>query len=212
MKTHILLLALTGAILAAPAVADPGWYLGANVGGTKFDASAADLDSSWSSMGFTASSSVDDTDTGYKLFAGYQFNTNFALEGGYVDLGKMKFSSTVTAAPAGYVTGSISGDVKTKNGLYLDAVGILPVGNNFSVFGRLGVYSIKAELNASGPVGTVSSNDTGSDFHWGIGAGYDFTNNVGARLEWERFNKVGNKDKTGEGDVDLWSAGIVYKF
>lgn len=212
MKANILWLALTGAILSAPAVAAPGWYLGANLGGTKYDASAADLDSSWRSLGFTASSSVDDTDTGYKLFGGYQFNNNFALEGGYVDLGKMTFSSTISVAPAGYTTGAISGDVKTKNGLFLDAVGILPVGNNFSVFGRLGMYSIETELSASGPAGSITKNDTESDFHWGIGAGYDFTQNLGARLEWERFNKVGNADKTGEGDVDLWSAGIVYKF
>lgn len=195
--------------VAVPAAAaGPDWYLGANAGVTHYDASSSDLDSALSSDGFTASSSVDDSDTGYKLFLGYQFNQNFAVEGGYVDLGKMSFSSTITAPSAG----TVSGDVKTKNGLFLDAVGTLPLGNNFSVFGRLGVYSIKTELTASGSAGSVSSSDTGSDFHWGIGAGYDFTPNLGARLEWERFNKVGNKDKTGEGDVDLASVGLVYRF
>lgn len=214
MKKHILAVVLMGTVVVAPAAvaADMGWYLGANAGQSRFDASSGDLDSTWRSLGFTASSSVDDTDTGFKLFAGYKFMKYFAVEGGYVDLGKLTFSSNITAAPAGYSTGSVSGDIKTKNGVFIDAVGIVPVTDAFSVFGRLGAYSIKAEFHASGPAGSVDQNETGSDVHYGIGAGYNFTKNIGARLEWERFRNVGDESKTGEGDVDLWSVGLAYMF
>lgn len=194
------------------AAADPGWYVGLSGGQSKADTNGGELDSTFRSLGFTSSSSVDDKDTGWKLFAGYQFNPNFAVEGGYVDLGKFSFNTTVTAAPAGYTTGSLSGNVKTKNGFLVDAVGIWPATDKFSVFGKLGAYSIKTELSASGPSGSVNQSSTDSNFHWGVGAGYDFDKNIGARLEWERFNSVGNKDKTGEADVDLLSVGVVYKF
>ena len=206
-----LALGLTAGFISL-AAAEPGWYVGLSGGQSNADTDGGELDSTFRSLGFTSSSSMDDKDTGWKLFAGYQFNPYFAVEGGYVDLGEFSFSTTVTAAPAGYTTGSLSGNVKTKNGFLVDAVGIWPATDKVSVFGKLGMYSIKTELSASGPSGSLTESSTDSDLHWGIGAGYDFNKNVGARLEWERFNDVGNKDKTGEANVDLLSVGIVYKF
>lgn len=206
-----LALGLTAGFISL-AAAEPGWYVGLSGGQSKADTDGGELDSTFRSLGFTSSSSMDDKDTGWKLFAGYQFNPYFAVEGGYVDLGEFSFSTTVTAAPAGYTTGSLSGNVKTKNGFLVDAVGIWPATDKVSVFGKVGMYSIKTELSASGPSGSLTESSTDSDLHWGIGAGYDFNKNVGARLEWERFNDVGNKDKTGEANVDLLSVGIVYKF
>lgn len=206
-----LVLGLTAGFIPL-AAADPGWYVGLSGGQSRADTDAGELDSTFRSLGFTSSSTVDKTDTGWKLFAGYQFNPYFAVEGGYVDLGKFSFSTTVTAAPAGYTTGSLSGNVKTKNGFLVDAVGIWPATDKVSVFGKLGLYSIKTELSASGPSGSLTESSTDSNLHWGIGAGYDFNKNFGARLEWERFNDVGNKDKTGEANVDLLSVGVVYKF
>lgn len=212
LASAALMLGLTAGFSPLASAADMGWYAGLSGGQSRADSDASELDSTFRSLGFTSSSTVDKTDAGWKLFAGYQFNPNFAVEGGYVDLGKFSFSTTVTAAPAGFTTGSLSGDVKTKNGLFLDAVGIIPLQNNFSLFGKLGIYSIKTELSASGPSGSLTQSSTDSDLHWGIGAGYDFNKNVAARLEWERFNDVGNKDKTGEANVDLLSVGVVYKF
>ncbi len=215
---NVKLLASAGLVLgltagfSSLAAADPGWYVGLSGGQSKAGTGGGELDSTFGSLGFTTSSSMDETDTGWKLFAGYQFNPYFAVEGGYVDLGEFSFSTSVTAAPAGYTTGSLSGNVKTKNGFLVDAVGIWPVTDKVSVFGKLGAYSMKTELSASGSSGSLSESSTDSDLHWGIGAGYDFDKNFGARLEWERFNDVGNKDKTGEMNVDLLSVGVVYKF
>ena len=212
-----LALGLTAGFVPLASAADPGWYVGINAGQSKFDTSASKEQADLARLGITATgTTIDDTDTGWKLFAGYQFNPNFAVEGGYVDLGKVNFSTRVTAVGTTPTNIALSGDVKTKNGLFIDAVGIVPLQNNFSLFGRLGIYSIKTEASGSASSGAVtasaSESSTDSDLHWGIGAGYDFTKNVGARLEWERFNNVGNKDKTGEANVDLLSVGIVYKF
>ena len=48
----------------------------------------------------------------------------------------------------------------------------------------------------------------------GLGAQYNFTPSVGLRLEWERYFEVGGKDatSTGEADIDLITAGLVFKF
>ena len=89
--------------------------------------------------------------TGYKLFGGYKFNKNFALEGGYFDLGKFGF--TATTVPAG----TLNGNIKLK-GLNLDAVGILPIAEKFSAFGRVGLNYAQAKDSFTG-TGAVSRAD-----------------------------------------------------
>ena len=90
---------------------------------------------------------------------------------------------------------------------------------NFSVEGG---YVELGEFSASGTVTTfnfapivplpASESARNSGFLLGAGVGYDFDRNVGIRLECEQFDKVGDKDKTGQGDVGLLSLGLVYRF
>src|SRR5205085_12419688 len=61
----------------------------------------------------------------------YKFNRNFAVEGGYFNLGKFGF--TAHTSPAGTLEGSAK-----FQGANVDAVGILPLGGNFSAFARAG--------------------------------------------------------------------------
>ena len=121
------------AVIASPfALADDsGGYIGGNVGRSKARIDDARITSGLLGGGFkTTSIADDDRDTGYKIFAGYQFNKNFALEGGYFDLGKFGFTTTMSPP------GTLSGNIKLR-GLNLAAVGTLPLTEKFSVFGRV---------------------------------------------------------------------------
>jgi len=181
------------------------WYVGLSGGESRSQANSSDLSSALSNNGLTPlSSSLDDSDTGWKLYLGYQFNPNFAVEAGYIDFGKFNFSATTAG-------GSLGGDMKSKNGGFIDVLGIIPLSNNFSIFGKLGGYSVKTELNGSGVGGSVSASHRSNDWTYGIGAGYEFNRNVGVRVEWERFNDFGNNSTT-QNDMDLTSVGIVFKF
>ncbi|MGH8831896.1 MAG: outer membrane beta-barrel protein [Polaromonas sp.] len=177
---------------------DMGFYIGAGVGQSKGKDACSDL----GGVGF--SGSCDDTDTGGKLFLGYQFNKNFAVEGGYVDLGKFKASGTISGVP-------VSADAKAKT-WQLVAVGTLPLANNFSVFGKAGVHRWDLDVRASALGSTITASDNGTDLTLGIGAGYEFTKNLGVRLEWERFRNVGEDATTGKSNVDLISVGLRYRF
>lgn len=187
---------------------DSGWYMGANIGESRAKIDDARITSSLLGTGFTTTSIADDNrDTGYKLFGGYQFNENFALEGGYFDLGR--FGYTATTVPAGTLTGSI----KLK-GVNLDAVGILPITEKFSAFGRLGLNyaQTKGSFSGTGAVNvlnpTPSKNDT--NYKYGVGLQYAFTKSFGMRIEAERYrinDSVGN-----HGDVDTYSLGLIYRF
>lgn len=190
---------------------DSGWYAGGNVGQSRAKIDDARITSNLLGAGFTTASITDDNrDTGYKIFGGYQFNRNIALEGGYFDLGKFGFTST-TAAPS---AGTLSGNIKLR-GLNLDAVGMLPITDKFSAFGRVGVNYAQArdDFSSTGAVPALanarpSKNDT--NYKYGLGIQYAFNESLSMRAEAERYridDAVGNK-----GDIDLFSVGLVYRF
>jgi len=199
------------ALIASPsAVADdPGWYGGINLGQSRAKIDDARIAGSVLDGGYnTTSISEDNRDTGYKIFGGYQFNRNFALEGGYFDLGKFGFkANTVTTVPPPSL-GTLSGTVKFK-GLNLDAVGILPISEKFSAFGRVGLIYAETRDSFTGSV-NVNPSKRDTNYKYGLGLQYDFTQSLGMRVEAERYrvnDAVGNK-----GDVDLYSVGLVYRF
>lgn len=201
-----LALAFSGAAQAQAS----GWYAGAGIGWSSVDLS----DSVLPVTGATASTlSKDEDDTGYKLFAGYRFNQNLAVEGSWTDLGKFSATRNVTA-PA---VGSVTGNVKT-NGWNVDVVGLLPLQNNFTLYGKVGAFfsTTKTSLSTSGAVVLAAGTDPNrkkseTNVKWGLGAEYDFSKTTALRAEWERFENVGD-NRTGESDVDLLSVGLQFRF
>ncbi len=201
------LAALAMVVSPFAAADDYGWYGGLSVGQSKAKIDDARITSQLLGAGLTSSIADDDRDSGYKFFGGYRFSRNFALEGGYFDLGKFGF--TATTVP----TGTLTGNAKFK-GLNLDAVGILPLSEKFSVLGRLGVdyADAKDEFAGTGAVSVLNPNPKKreANYKYGLGLQYDFSRSLALRVEAERYrvnDAVGNK-----GDIDLVSVGLVFGF
>ena len=124
MNKQVLLLALSAVMgVSSAQAADTGFYVGGSLGQSKInDFNGSDLDAELALEGITSSSSTDDTDTGWKVFAGYQFMKYLAVEGAYVSSGKFKANSVVTSPSAGVVDTEIETDAWT-----ISALGILPL-------------------------------------------------------------------------------------
>ena len=199
-------------VIASPfAMADDaGWYVGGNLGQSRAKIDDARITSGMVGGGLTAPSIVDDNrDNGYKLFGGYQINKNFALEGGYYNLGKFGFTATTPAPTAG----TLRGDIRLR-GLNFDVVGILPFTEKFSAFGRVGLNYSQAQdtFAGTGLIRALNPNPSKNDLNYKVGLGlqYNVTESLGLRAEAERYrinDAVGNK-----GDVDLISVGLIYRF
>lgn len=152
--------------------------------------------------------SCDDSDTGWKIFIGYQFNDYFAVEGGYVDFGKAKANGTITG-----VTVSASAEA---NSWELVGVAGWPFTPQFSVYGKAGLHRWDLDVTATGSVPgfsvTASGSDKGTDFTFGLGAKYSITQNIIVRAEWQRYKDVGSDNTGGKSDIDLLSLGLLYRF
>lgn len=114
-------------------------------------------------------------DTAFKIIGGYQFHRNIAAEAGYGMLFD-KGGAEVTA-------------------LEVVAVGMFPVMDKLSVIGKLGFAQVDIESAAD-------SDDI--ELTYGIGLQYDFLRNLGARVQWQRYDS--------DPEADLLSVGIVYRF
>lgn len=204
-KLSAVSLAMLGATMGGNALAQwaPGGpYIGINAGQTSADFDDAPVTTPPAAVTLTGE---DDNQVGYKLYGGYQFHRNFAVEGGFFDLGEFDYG--YTGAP-----GTISGNTRYR-GLNLDLVGIMPLSDRFSAFARLGVAYTRARSDVATTgaftAGSRSENSWGPKF--GVGLEYAFTPSLAVRAEWERYNRIEDPVR-GRGRVDMASIGLVYRF
>ena len=208
-KRSLVAFAVLASFVSPVAMAqDAGWYGGLNLGQSKARIDDPRIISGLLSSGFfTTSITDDDRDSGYKIFGGYQMNRYLALEAGYFDLGRFSFNATTQPL------GTLTGEIKLR-GANLDLLGIIPLTEKFSAFGRIGVARAEARdtFTGSGLVRVLNPNPSKTDTNgkFGLGLQYAFTESFGMRAEVERYrinDAVGNK-----GDIDLASLGLVYRF
>jgi OOP family OmpA-OmpF porin len=93
------------------------------------------------------------------------------------------------------------------------AVGMLPVADRFSLYGKLGIYRADTDFstNVVLPGLPATFSESNNDLTFGFGLQFDVTKNLGLRAEWQRYQDLGGS-RIGESDVDVMSIGVVYRF
>jgi hypothetical protein len=141
----------------------------------------------------------------YMFFLGYQFNSKWAIEGGYVDLGATSYSAAGTANLSSKSDGASLSAVRTWN--VTDNFG----NNAFSFLAKFGIAQVKSSASGSASIPTIfstSSSYTKKGITLGVGAKYDFDQNWALRIDADSFD-------TGQyayGRVPVYSMGLDYKF
>jgi OOP family OmpA-OmpF porin len=195
MNCKRLLFAAAGCLLSAQVFAQP--YVGFSFG-------QADVGEEMVIPGLIdPGGQVDGKDGAFKLFGGYQFNRNFALEAAIVDLGDVSYSGSFTDATGTVLP--VSGGRIQNSGLNLSAVGVLPLGTSFVVFGKVGMFLWYSEATDVTGGTFFYSEEDGADLSLGLGASMALGQRVSLRAEWERFDMSNT-------DVDLVTIGIAFRF
>jgi OOP family OmpA-OmpF porin len=99
----------------------------------------------------------------------------------------------------------VTGGKLEVTGFNVAAIGSYPVTEEFSVFGKIGLFIWDAEANDTTGGVPFSGKEDGTDLSFGVGIGYQFTRNLGLRAEWEMF-------KANDADTSLISVGLQWKF
>jgi OmpA-OmpF porin, OOP family len=174
LSAAILLLASGGVLAQA------GPYLGGALGQSKFK--------EWCDTGGSpvTLASCEDTDTSWRVLGGYRFNRYVGVEATYVDWGEVTASTNTARVSA------------KQNSYGLAAVGTLPLGERFELFGKAGFLNTEQETTSTR---TVTRDET--ELHYGLGVKYAFTRNWALRGEWENTDKL---------KVELLSIGVEYRF
>jgi len=126
---------------------------------------------------------TSESSSAWGVFGGYSVNPNFAVELGYTDLGSV--ASTINFSA-----------------FEVSAVGIYPINDQFSVYGKLGLASTKEEA--------LGLSETRSTATFGLGGHLNVNQTVAVRLGWDRHSFGGNLFT--EGDSDLVSVAALFKF
>jgi len=215
-----LLLCLALAFASTARAVEPGWYLlgfagESSTSGASESEATENLVDLFASAGLDVTdvtTTIDDSDTAFGAGGGYQFNDNFALEFAYVDLGSAAYSFSATVTD-GVQTGDADVELESSaDGPVISALGILPIGERFSVFGRVGFSLMNAtgtaRVTIDGLTDRASQSSQKSDPMFGVGAEYGIGKHFAVRLTWDRFMDVGTQNVTGDIDADVISLGL----
>jgi OOP family OmpA-OmpF porin len=190
----LLLMGFLAAAAAGPAAAqDRGIYLGGSWGQAEYADTCDDL---------ALISGCTDNDNGFRFFAGYQFNRNFGLELGYADLGVVRAEGTFLGTPTRFGA--------ETTGFDLTGVLSFTLVDRLSLFGRLGAYRMRTEVDLNFGGAESRDGETNGGLTYGLGLGYEL-GILGVRLEWQRYDNVGG-GSTGEDTVDFFSLGALIRF
>lgn len=119
------------------------------------------------SLGQAESAGFNESDSAYKLVAGYTIE-NFGMDIVFVDLGS-------------YMNNQVE-----QYGIAFDGMIYLPLGQGFDLFGKLGYFEWTYQ------VGTYT--DKSTDLTYGFGGVMQMNEKFSLRAEWERFLGVAGGD------------------
>lgn len=202
--------ALQALLLGSAQAGDAGPYAGAALGAVRSGLSSEFKDGLARSFG-SYELSEDHSDTAVRALLGYRFNRHLAVEGGWSDFGAAEGQAATTLPLARVST------ARETAAWFVDAVGVLPVGDRVDLTGRIGVAFWRVEarttttLAVSSVAATAAQTQSGTSPRLGIGAQYRLSEQVRLALELESF-RAGKSGDVGRSTVSTVFAAIKLAF
>ncbi len=187
------------------------WYIGGGVSRLNGSSTAGDINANLNRAGITATaSSVDDQRSGWRLFSGYRANPNFALEVGYIDLGKGTTTIQSSASDIDSLVANIGElNPRTAEGLSLSFVFHHKINSHLHLFGHFGLYRWRADydLATTSAMGTssVRIDKSGIDPIFGVGVESPLWQELWGRINLERI-------KVEQEEINSLSLELFYLF
>lgn len=177
------------------------FYLGFSAGQTKIDTGVS---------GLTGTASLDESDTGYKIFGGYKFDNIWSAEIQYADFGKASLKGNngdrFTFEGTQYQFTSNNAEISVKAKSFGAAiVAGYDVSSVVRPYAKLGLHRWDSDSSVTSSAGNASISDSGTDPFYGIGIQFSITDQLAARVEAEHYKYDSEK-------AQLISVGLMYRF
>jgi len=219
MKKSLSLLTMICTAYAAIAAAqDQSFYAGLGIGRSSADVTEISrqdiLNSGFTSLNNFQSGSSK-SDTAWKLYGGYRFNPYVAAELFYANLGKFSRNADGSGATASSSSVNFSLDSELKiTGFGVAALLGAPLSEQWDVFAKPALLYWDAKrtstTTAAGASQSGSVSKSGTSPSLGVGTSYAFSDKLSARLEWERYFDVGDKNTTDKSNVNLFALSVQF--
>jgi OOP family OmpA-OmpF porin len=201
-------------VLASASVGavESGFYLGSSTAQLNLGLDgASDVEvSSWNHFaGFGAN--LSDGDSGWKTFAGFQFNQYIGAQVGIreSDAASAAFAA---ATPRG---STLNEDVEVSE--FSGAVtGMYPLNRELGLFAKIGAARWSVDGTATARIGgtdiPVRASQSGTNVLFGLGGRYNFNDRAVLRFEWEHYSDINIHGAGKSGDVDVFGGSLLYRF
>lgn len=164
-------------------------------------------------------SGTENTDIGYQALFGYRFLRYFSAELGLAQFGEIKSTASADmdfGDGEGFVPASLALTF-AAGGPMISAIGYLPLGDKFELFGRLGYLFTSSERELSsrvdGQAGTFgSAKGDSQDVVYGVGFSWHINQVYSIRIEYQQLDQLGQENRTGAEDVTVMGAGLIVRF
>lgn len=173
----------------------------------------------------STTASFDSSDSSYGFVVGWRMSDHLAFEGGYMDLGDVKYREhseglflSQADPPEPPEAGTLQQNIDSgTSGIQLSALGILPLSYRWEVYAKGGVLisnSVESVFIADDLGNTARFRVTQSGFDLLAGAGISFSiaDIYNLRLEYVRVFDAGDKDTVDEADVDMAALNVTVSF
>ena len=187
-----------------PEWANTAQYIGFGFGPSRAALNNSQINSAISNSGPINATTEDNRGFGGKLIAGKQLNRNLAVEFAYFDLGKFDYSASNATG------GTLSRHTSVRGGS-LDLIGILPMSERISAYGRVGATYAMVRDNIGGNRAYAGDELRNKKFNPKVGVGleYKLSEALALRGEVERYRITDgfrNRDH-----VNVASVSLIYK-
>jgi hypothetical protein len=226
----IAFIALAGsAVVATAGAAELGVYAGVSFAMVKKDSTRSVFEDEALAIdalaGFvpnpaSRTSTFDDEDSSYGFVVGWRMSEHLALEGGYMDLGDVKYREHAEGV---FLTdppepGTLQQNIDSStSGIQMSALGILPLTYRWELYARGGVLISNSTediyvLDDLGNSGKLRSTKSGFDLLAGVGVSFSLAEIYNLRLEYQRVFDAGDDATLDAADVDLMTLNVSVSF
>lgn len=183
------------------------WVVSGSFGKAIGDTSASQLDNQLTAAGLNANaSSNDDNRNAWSLSLGYDFDPNWSVELGYVDLGPVEttFSGTTTDINS-FLSGVSTIHPQTAEGWRMAGVFRQPIAEKSWFLLRGGVLNWRSDytLSTSSVKRSIKASGIGNTV--GLGVEVEVMPNTRAGVDYNHYDIDGES-------ITVYSAGVSYRF